>query len=97
MRPAYVCGGSDTSEMLSPAELLAFEARWPRPSGIKDEAIRREFGVTPVRYYVLMMRAAESADGIAADPFTARRVRDALERRARIRSHRTLQPATLRA
>lgn len=57
-------------------ELLAFEARWPRHSGTKDSLIRSELGVTPARFYQLLNRAARTVEGIAADPITARRVRE---------------------
>lgn len=67
---------------MSPADLLAFEARWPSPSPDKGARIRAELGITEIRYVVLLGRAAESAEGIAADPLTARRVRDRAARRA---------------
>lgn len=57
------------------ADLLDFEHAHPRHSGWKDEAIRRTFGITPTRYYVLLSRAAQSLDGMAHDAVTARRVR----------------------
>lgn len=74
--------------MLTSADLLSFEARWRRPCGAKDEAIRRDLRITPVRYYVLLTRAAESLDGIAAHPITARLVRERLADRARARESR---------
>ena len=58
-----------------PAALLDFERTHPRHSGRKEEAIRRDLGITPARYYVLLARVAESGVGMAADPMTARRVR----------------------
>lgn len=67
---------------MSPESLLEFEARWPgRFNGTKDEAIRAQFGITPARYFQLLARAARSARGIAADPITARRVRERAGRR----------------
>lgn len=57
-------------------QLLDFEHSHPRHNGWKEETIRRELGITPVRYYVLLGRAAESVEGIAHDPVTARRVRE---------------------
>lgn len=63
-----------------PETLLAFEARWPRHNGTKDLAIRRELGITPARYYTLLGRAAKTVEGIAADPITARRVRERVAR-----------------
>ncbi|KKX97755.1 DUF3263 domain-containing protein [Microbacterium sp. Ag1] len=76
---------------MRPVDLLAFEARFPRHTPEKDETIRRELGMTPVRFYQLLIRAAADADGIRAHPITARQVRDraasraaACERRTRI-------------
>ncbi|WP_292870833.1 MULTISPECIES: DUF3263 domain-containing protein [Bacteria] len=54
--------------------MLDFEQAWPRHSGRKEEAIRRHLGVTPVRYYVLLRRAAASLEGQAHDAITAHRV-----------------------
>ncbi len=59
-----------------PESLLEFERAHPRHSGVKEEAIRAQLGVTPARYYVLLGRAARSLEGMAADPITARRVRE---------------------
>lgn len=56
------------------AELLNFEARWPRHSGYKEAAIIDDFAVAPARYYVLLRRAASCLEGQAHDPFTAHRV-----------------------
>ncbi|WP_460795979.1 DUF3263 domain-containing protein [Microbacterium sp. GXF0217] len=61
---------------MPPETLLAFEARWPRHNGMKEEAIRHELGVTPARVYQLLGRAAHSPDGVRSDPITARRVRE---------------------
>ncbi|WP_375082477.1 DUF3263 domain-containing protein [Microbacterium sp. CR_7] len=57
-------------------QILAFEAAHPHHTPSRDERTRRELGITPTRYFVLLGRAARSADGIAADPLTARRVRE---------------------
>jgi hypothetical protein len=62
--------------MLTAPDLLDFERAHPRHSGWKEEAIRREFGVTPARLCHLFGRAAESREGIEHDPFTARRIRE---------------------
>lgn len=66
---------------MHPELLLTFERSWPRHTGHKETAIRRELGITPARYYVLLHRAAHTREGIEAHPITARRVR---ERAARI-------------
>jgi len=61
---------------MTPQQLLDFEADHPGHSPAKEQAIRATFGITEVRYYVLLGRAAESMEGIAHDPITARRVRE---------------------
>ncbi len=76
-------------EIVTPAEILAFEAAHPRHTPDRDERIRRELGITPTRYIVLLRRAAVSAEGIAADPITARRVRELGAARARSRAARS--------
>lgn len=70
-------------EGMTPADLLAFEAAHPRWGGNKETVIRVELGLTPARYTLLLIRAAESAEGIAADPLTARRVREQGQNRRR--------------
>lgn len=75
--------------IVTPAELLAYEAAHPTPTPEKHERIRRELGITPTRYVVLLARAASSAEGIAADPLTARMVRERAARRAEVRERRT--------
>lgn len=59
---------------MTPAELLDFEARWPRHSGYKETAIIDELGLAPARYYVMLLRAASSLEGQEHDPVTAHRV-----------------------
>lgn len=76
MPRVYVGGLSHAEVMHGPAVILDFEAAHPRHTGEKEVAIRVELGVTPARFYQLLERAARSRDGIAHDPFTARRIRD---------------------
>ena len=66
---------------MTPQELLDFEAAHPKHTGAKEQAISDTFGINEVRYYVLLARAAESMEGIAHDPITARRVREQGEQR----------------
>lgn len=61
---------------MTPHELLDFEAAHPTHTPAKENAIRERFDINEVRYYVLLARAAESMEGIAHDPITARRVRE---------------------
>jgi hypothetical protein len=71
--------------IVTPERLLAFEAAHPTHSTTKEALIRSELGITPVRYVVLLARAARSVSGVRADPMTARRVREVAASRARTR------------
>lgn len=74
--------------VVTPAELLAFEAQHARHTPTKTARIRHELGITEVRYYVLLARAARSVEGITADPATARMIRERASRRAAARERR---------
>lgn len=74
---------------VTPADILAFEAANPHHTPTRAERIRRELGITPIRYFVLLKRAASSAEGIAAGAITARRVRVQMAARAAERARRT--------
>lgn len=54
--------------------LLDFEARAPRPLGAKEEAIRRELGISPVRYFQRLNGLLDSPDALAARPQLVRRL-----------------------
>lgn len=64
--------------MPTPHQLLTFEQQHPKHTGWKEERIRTELGLTPARYYQLTHRAAVSVEGQAADPITARAIRERL-------------------
>lgn len=57
------------------AELLDFEAAHPQHTGSKEIRIRDELGITPARYYQLLHRAADTQEGQAHNPHTARIIR----------------------
>ena len=69
--------------LVTPAELLAFEAEHPSWRGDKETRIRRDLGLTPARYITLLERAAVSHEGQSADPLTAHRVTSFVPARAR--------------
>lgn len=74
--------------IVTPEDLIAFEARWPRHTPTKAEAIRHQLGISPARFYHLLHRVASSAEAIAADAVTARRVRERVATRAAERGRR---------
>lgn len=73
---------------MTPAQLLDFERQHPTPTPDKHARIRHEHGISEIRYYALLARAAETVEGITADPFTARVVRERAYKRARNRVQR---------
>jgi hypothetical protein len=55
-------------------ELLDFAAAHPLIRGTVEEKVRKDLGLSPARYVVLLGRAAASMEGQAHDPITAHRV-----------------------
>jgi hypothetical protein len=54
--------------------LLRFEEMHPRNDGAKHEAMRRQLGLTPVRYQQRLLRAIRSPEAVACYPQTVHRV-----------------------
>ncbi|MBT8225716.1 MAG: DUF3263 domain-containing protein [Dactylosporangium sp.] len=55
--------------------LLAFERRWWRTAGAKEQAIRDVFGLSPTRYYQLLNALLEEQDALEYDPVLVHRLR----------------------
>ena len=56
-------------------QLLAFEHANPHPAnGRKEEAIRRELGLTPARYWQLLFRLVKTEQALRIDPTTTYRL-----------------------
>ncbi|WP_417510539.1 DUF3263 domain-containing protein [Microbacterium sp.] len=73
---------------MTPPDLLEFERRHPGHPPGKETRIIQELGISPPRYYQLLLRAATSPEGIASDAMTARWVRERSARRAAARERR---------
>jgi hypothetical protein len=54
--------------------ILAFERQWWKYAGAKEEAIRREFGISPTAYYQLLSALIDHPAAMEADPMLARRL-----------------------
>ncbi|MBB3115485.1 DUF3263 domain-containing protein [Corynebacterium bovis] len=65
-------GGDDGRLSERDLEMLAFERRWWRRRGARDEEIRRRFGVTPVRYFQQLNALIERPEALAEDPVLVR-------------------------
>jgi hypothetical protein len=80
-----------SAESLSELELriLAFEGRAPAHAGMREAAIRDEFGVSAARYYQLLYALLESPGAVQHDPVLVHRLLRLREARRR-RRMRTL-------
>jgi hypothetical protein len=54
--------------------VLAFERQWWKYAGAKEEAIRREFGISPTVYYQQLSALIDHPAAMAADPMLVRRL-----------------------
>ncbi|MGV0343429.1 DUF3263 domain-containing protein [Corynebacterium lehmanniae] len=62
--------------MLTETDLavLRFAARAPRSIGAREDAVRAELGMQPIRYYQRLNRLLDSPDALAAEPQLVRRL-----------------------
>ncbi len=65
--------------------MLAFEGRWWRHAGAKEEAIRAEFGLSATRYYQVLNSVIDSPAALAYDPMLVRRLQRMRAARLKIR------------
>jgi hypothetical protein len=56
-------------------QILAFERRWWRHAGAKEQAIRDTFGFSTTRYYQLLNRLLDEPAALAEDPVLVARLR----------------------
>jgi hypothetical protein len=74
--------------MLPAADLLDFEQKWGAHTGTKEEAIRRELGVTPARYYQMLDRVIETPEALTSHPMLTHRLLRIRDGRRRERAAR---------
>ena len=68
--------------------VLAFERQWWKYAGAKEEAIRRQFGVSPTAYYQLLSRLIDDPGALAADRMLVKRLQRQRAARRRQRAAR---------
>lgn len=56
-------------------QILAFERQWWKYPGAKEDAIRRDFDMSPTRYYQRLAVLLDDPAAEAADPLTVKRLR----------------------
>ncbi len=69
--------------------ILEFERQWWRHGGAKEEAIRRDFGLSSARYYQLLNALIDTPGALRSDPMLVKRLRNARELRVQARASRT--------
>lgn len=76
--------------------LLDFESRWDAHGAAKEEAIRRELGLAPARYYQLLERVIDAPEAAAVDALLVHRLRRLRDASLRAREARSGAAATAR-
>ncbi|MEE6259180.1 DUF3263 domain-containing protein [Plantactinospora sonchi] len=66
-------------------EILAFERRWWKHAGAKEQAIRDAFDISATRYYQLLNGLLDNPDALAAEPVLVARLRRLRATRSRSR------------
>lgn len=70
--------------------MLAFERRWWRSTGQKEQAIRDEFSLSAVRYYQILGQLIDSPAALTCDPMLVKRLQRMRDARRMARAARTL-------
>ncbi|BCB80257.1 hypothetical protein Pflav_066670 [Phytohabitans flavus] len=65
--------------------ILAFESKWWKHAGAKEQAIRDEFDLSATRYYQLLNGLLDNPAALAHDPVLVGRLRRIRSTRARTR------------
>jgi len=90
-RPADNSPAPEKSEIAAPAlsdreqQILAFEARWWKHAGAKEQAIRDTFALSSTRYYQLLNAVLDNPVALEHDPVLVGRLRRLRSTRARTR------------
>jgi hypothetical protein len=66
--------------------ILAFERRWWREPGAKEQGITETLGLSPTRYYQRLNELIDTAEALRFDPVLVKRLRRQRARRGRVRS-----------
>jgi uncharacterized protein DUF3263 len=66
-------------------DILAFESRWWKHAGSKEQAIRDSFALSSTRYYQLLNALLDKPEAVEHDPVLVGRLRRLRATRARTR------------
>jgi hypothetical protein len=70
--------------------ILRFERSWWRHAGAKEQAIRKDFGISSARYYQLLGALIDSPAALAHDPMLITRLQRVRDARLAARTARLL-------
>ncbi len=71
-------------------DILAFERQWWQYAGLKEQAIKEMFDLSPTRYYQVLNNVIDNPAALAEDPLLVRRLRRLRSTRQKSRSARRL-------
>lgn len=71
-------------------DILAFERQWWQYAGLKEQAIKEMFDLSPTRYYQVLNGIIDNPAALAEDPLLVRRLRRLRSTRQKNRSARRL-------
>jgi hypothetical protein len=71
-------------------DILAFERQWWQYAGLKEQAIKDMFDLSPTRYYQVLNNVIDNPAALAEDPLLVRRLRRLRATRQKTRSARRL-------
>jgi hypothetical protein len=66
-------------------QIIAFESKWWKHAGSKEQAIRDTFGLSSTRYYQVLNALLDNPAALAHDPVVIGRLRRLRSTRARTR------------
>ncbi len=70
--------------------ILDFEREWWKQAGVKQQAVRERFGLSPARYYQLLNRLIDDDMALSYDPMLVKRLRRLRSARERRRTRQRL-------
>jgi hypothetical protein len=88
--PLPSSGGAAAELSERDAAILAFERRWWRHAGAKEQAIRDDFGLSAARYYQLLGALIDTPAALAHDPMLVKRLHRMRDARLAARTARRL-------
>jgi hypothetical protein len=71
-------------------DILSFERQWWQYAGLKEQAIKEMFDLSPTRYYQVLNNVIDNPAALAEDPLLVRRLRRLRSTRQKTRSARRL-------